>query len=134
MSKSTLSLGGSVEDACNGIIAHWGTHSKDLLAAREQAPAPTPASIQPSPTRVVTATVSPTIAQASVTIDSTPPGADIEIDGAFVGSTPSTLAVAPGSHQIAVKKKGFTDWTKTLSVTGGTIHLSADLEQEPPKQ
>ncbi|MGD0631547.1 MAG: PEGA domain-containing protein [Terracidiphilus sp.] len=58
---------------------------------------------------------------------------DIEIDGAFVGNTPSTIALAPGSHQIAVKKKGFTDWTKTLNVTGGAIHLNAELEQEPAK-
>ena len=67
-------------------------------------------------------------------IDSTPPGADIEIDGRFVGNTPSTVSVAPGSHQIAVKKKGFTGWSKTLNVTGGTVHLIAELEQEPAKQ
>jgi hypothetical protein len=36
-----------------------------------------------------------------------------------------------GSHQIAVKKKGFADWTKTLNVTGGTVHLNAELEQAP---
>jgi hypothetical protein len=67
--------------------------------------------------------------QASLVIDSTPPGADIEIDAAFVGNTPSTIPVAPGSHQIAVKKKGFTTWTKTLNVSGGTVHLNAELEQ-----
>ncbi|MGA9672258.1 MAG: PEGA domain-containing protein, partial [Terracidiphilus sp.] len=70
-------------------------------------------------------------AQASLAIDSTPPGADIEIDNAFVGNTPSTVSVAPGSHQITVKKKGFADWSKTLNVTGGTIHMNADLEQKP---
>jgi hypothetical protein len=68
-------------------------------------------------------------AQASLVINSTPTGADIEIDGAFVGNTPSTVSVAPGSHQIAVKKKGFTDWTKTLNVTSGTIHLNAELDK-----
>lgn len=67
--------------------------------------------------------------QASLVIDSTPSGADVEIDGAFVGNTPSTVSVAPGSHQIVVKKKGFTDWTKTLNVTGGTIHLNAELDE-----
>jgi hypothetical protein len=71
-------------------------------------------------------------APASITFESAPPGADIEVDGAFVGNTPSTVTVAPGSHQIAVKKKGFTDWTKTLNVTGGTVHLNAELEQAPP--
>jgi PEGA domain len=70
--------------------------------------------------------------QSSVTIDSTPPDADIEIDGVFVGSTPSTVNVAVGSHDIAMKKKGFIDWTKKLNVTGGSIHFNADLEQKSP--
>jgi hypothetical protein len=70
----------------------------------------------------------PQVTQASLVIDSTPPGADIEIDGAFVGNTPSTVSVANGSHAITVKKKGFSDWTRKLSVTGGSIHLSADLD------
>ncbi len=70
--------------------------------------------------------------QASLVIDSAPSGADIEVDGAFVGNTPSTVSVAPGSHQIAVKKKGFADWTKTLNVTGGNVHLSAELEPTAP--
>jgi hypothetical protein len=66
--------------------------------------------------------------EASLIIESTPPGSDIEVDGNFVGNTPSTVNVAAGSHTIAVKKKGFTDWTRTLNVTGGSIHLSADLD------
>jgi hypothetical protein len=70
-------------------------------------------------------------AEASLAIDSTPPGADIEVDGSFVGNTPSTVNVAPGSHEITVKKKGFEDWTRKLNVTGGTVHLSAELEQPP---
>jgi general secretion pathway protein A len=72
-----------------------------------------------------------TVAQASLSIDSIPPGADIEIDGAFVGNTPSTVSVAPGSHQVTARKKGFTAWSKTLAVTGGTIHMNAELEPEP---
>jgi hypothetical protein len=73
------------------------------------------------------------VAQASLAIDSTPAGADIEIDSAFVGNTPSTVTVDPGSHQIVVKKKGYADWVKTLTVTGGTIHLNAELETVQPQ-
>src|SRR6266568_2746688 len=69
--------------------------------------------------------------QASLAVESTPSGADIEVDGGFVGNTPSTVTVTPGSHQIAVKKKGFTDWTKTLNVTSGSIHIGAELIQAP---
>lgn len=64
----------------------------------------------------------------SLAIASTPPGADIEIDGAFVGNTPSTVTVAPGTHQVVVKKKGFTDWNRSLNVTGGTVSINASLE------
>jgi len=88
---------------------------------------------EPAPPVQVQAPPSAVPAQASLSIDSTPPGADIEIDGAFVGNTPSTVSVAPGSHQIAVKKKGFAPWTKTLNVTGGTVHLNAELDPEPAK-
>ncbi len=70
-------------------------------------------------------------AQASLVIDSVPGAADIEVDGVFVGSTPSTVSVTAGSHRITVKKKGFADWTKTLNVSGGTVNLSAELEQAP---
>jgi hypothetical protein len=66
--------------------------------------------------------------QASLIVDSTPPGADITVDGGFVGNTPSTVTIAPGAHQITVSKKGFANWTKTLNVTGGSVHLSATLE------
>jgi hypothetical protein len=41
--------------------------------------------------------------------------------------------VATGSHKIVVKKKGYSDWSKTLNVSGGTVHLNAELEQEPAK-
>ncbi len=96
------------------------------LAKLKNEPLPNPASPsgQSSPQTAA--------AQASLTIDSTPPNADIEIDGAFVGNTPSTISIAPGSHQITVKKKGFADWTKTLKVTGGKLHLSAELEATTP--
>jgi hypothetical protein len=91
-----------------------------------------PAALAPIPPPAAPSDATPP-AQVALVIESTPPGADIEIDGAFVGNTPSTVSVAPGSHKIAVKKKGFTDWTKTLSVTSGTIHLNPELEQEPAK-
>jgi hypothetical protein len=67
--------------------------------------------------------------QATLIIESTPPGGEVEIDGSFVGNTPSTITSLPGIHQVTVKKKGFTDWTKKLNVTGGAVHLNAELEQ-----
>jgi len=70
--------------------------------------------------------------QASLAVDSTPPGADIEVDGSFVGNTPSSVSVASGAHTITVKKRGYADWSRTLNVTSGSIHLSADLQAATP--
>jgi hypothetical protein len=127
MSRSTLSLGGSVEDACNGIAQHWAAHSNEILAAKKKS---TAAFLAPATPESIAASVPlPPVPQASVAIDSTPTGADIEIDGAFVGNTPSTVAIPSGSHKICVKKKGYADWTKALNVTSGTIHLNAELEK-----
>jgi hypothetical protein len=75
-----------------------------------------------------TVQVAPQIgAPTSVAISSTPAGADIYIDQAFVGNTPSTLNVGMGAHSIVVKKNGFQDWRRQMSFSGGTITLSAEL-------
>ena len=74
------------------------------------------------------ATPEPPGAQVSLAIDSNPPGADIEVDGTFVGSTPSTVSVTPGNHEISLKKKGFAAWTRKMNVTGGTVRVNAELE------
>jgi hypothetical protein len=75
----------------------------------------------------------PAPSQVLIGIDSSPPGADIEIDGAFVGNTPSTISTTSGSHQIAVKKKGYADWIKTLNVTSGTVNLNAQMDPVPAR-
>lgn len=67
------------------------------------------------------------IETALLDVVSTPSGADIEIDGKFVGSTPSSLNVAPGDHEIAVKKAGFMDWNRKVTVSSGHINISAEL-------
>jgi len=63
-------------------------------------------------------------------VDSTPAGAEVEIDGNLVGRTPLTAAVVPGNHLISVKKKGFTDWSKTLEVTSEAVRVNAELVTE----
>jgi hypothetical protein len=71
-----------------------------------------------------------TIASAKLQIESSPPGADVEVDGSFVGSTPSDVQVAEGDHTIAVKKSGFKNWERKLkSSAGSSVHISAELEK-----
>jgi len=78
---------------------------------------------QPVPAGVLTGKLS---------IVSAPPGADIEVDGSFVGNSPSDIQVAEGDHTITVKKTGFKDWERKLKVSGGSsVHLSAELDKAP---
>jgi PEGA domain-containing protein len=69
---------------------------------------------------------------SAVTITSVPDGAEITVDSKFVGSTPSTIQLAPGEHKIVVSKSGFKSWERTMTVNpNGNIKLDAELEQIP---
>jgi hypothetical protein len=69
-------------------------------------------------------------AAAQLQITSTPDAADIEIDGSFVGNTPSTVGVAAGQHQISIKKSGFKPWERKIAVSSGQVNVNAALEPE----
>lgn len=69
------------------------------------------------------------VTMASLTIDSPTPGVEIEIDGSFVGSTPSTVSVTPGQHTIMLKKKGYSNWTRSMNVSGSGVRVTAELER-----
>jgi hypothetical protein len=65
-----------------------------------------------------------------LSVSSVPDGADIEIDGGFVGNTPSDVQVPEGEHRVSVKKTGFTTWERKMKINGGSnIHLNAELEK-----
>jgi hypothetical protein len=62
-----------------------------------------------------------------IRVSSNVAGADISVDGNFVGNTPSDLQLTPGKHQIVVSRDGYTPWTRQLMVSTGEINLVADL-------
>jgi serine protease Do len=51
-----------------------------------------------------------------VSVTSNPSGADIEVDGVFVGTTPAELPIPAGEHTIRVAKDGFTPFERKLHV------------------
>jgi hypothetical protein len=69
--------------------------------------------------------------EATADISSSPSGADIEIDGIFVGNTPSSLAIATGQHTLRVSKSGYKQWERTLRSSTGSIKIAAVLEPMP---
>jgi len=47
--------------------------------------------------------------------------------GSFMGNTPSTLNLTAGKHDIVVKKTGYADWTRSMTVAAGSVRLSAEM-------
>ncbi len=65
-----------------------------------------------------------------VTVLSAPEGADINVDGSFVGNSPSTLSLVPGKHTISVTIAGFKPWSRELTVVSSSdVKLNASLEK-----
>lgn len=85
----------------------------------------------PNPTQKLGApSIAPTAVSnvTKISVSSIPAGADIEVDGAFVGNTPSTLELAAGDHTVAVSKNGFKNWERKLKAGGGNVNLNVELE------
>jgi PEGA domain len=92
--------------------------------AREAPPAVEPAASSP-------ARPSPPQEPSTVIVKSNPDGADIRVDGKYVGSTPSTLRLVPGDHSVVIEKSGYRQWQRTMSVSaGGIITVDAQLEAQ----
>jgi hypothetical protein len=102
---------------------HTSTETPAPATSQPTAAGPT-AAAEPAPAQKSSGDSSspaspPSSAPAQLQISSTPSGADIEIDGSFVGNTPSTLGVSPGQHQLSVKKAGFKPWERKITVSSG---------------
>jgi len=119
LSHSTRSLGSSVQDACNAITKDWPTQAATAVGSASS-----------EPTVVQTAaTTSKPAGVTRIAVSSNPDKADIEVDGNFVGSTPSSVELAQGAHVIRVTKSGYSRWQRTLNVGTSSVNVSAELEK-----
>jgi len=67
----------------------------------------------------------------SIDFTSNPVGADINIDGSFRGTTPSSLRVPAGRHTLEIRLAGYRAWTRTIVVDPGshpTIRVTLEKE------
>jgi len=117
LSRSTRSLGNAVKDACEAITEDWpGRASRVAASAQTAQPAASDKAMETSSVN-------------RISVSSVPANADIEVDGSFVGNTPSIIEVTPGEHSVVVRKTGYKNWERKLKGTGGSINLSAELEK-----
>ena len=70
-------------------------------------------------------------ATGTIAVSSTPDGAEISVDGAFMGNAPATLKLPPGKHVVRVALSGYKEWTREITVLAGSeLKLAAALEKQ----
>jgi hypothetical protein len=138
-----IPLGGKGHHPAHAVIeeaAEWinsgGLAQAERFAAQSTTaptslatPVPTPASIPANSTAPAAAVQG--ASAAVLDISSNPTSAEIEIDGGFVGNTPSSIEVSPGEHAIKITKKGFAPWERTIKAMPG--HATVSPELVPPR-
>jgi hypothetical protein len=89
-------------------------------SAQPTTPAPDPAPVQPKP-------APPPL--PSLEVWSKPVGADIYLDGNYVGKTPYSTTVPAGEHTIILRKKDFGTYERKLQMESGKHVVGTYLEQ-----
>lgn len=71
----------------------------------------------------------------TVRVESIPRGANVEIDGRYVGTTPNSFSVNEGSRTVVISSPGYSDYRTSVSVRAGqTTTVSARLAERPIPQ
>ena len=70
-------------------------------------------------------------AWAMVSLDSVPAGATVLLDGEAAGTTPVTLEVLQGEHQLMLQLPSFADWQKTLRIAAGKDQDLGQINLQP---
>jgi len=139
--KWKYKTGGHVSSpAVSGGVVYIGSNDGYVYAFAPATTKPTPPSTS-APTTSRTPTHTPTSTQTpttgSISVSSTPSGADIYLDSTYKGTTPATIPdVSPGSHTLKLEKYGYAEWLTSVHVTSGvtesiTAHLTA-ADVSPP--
>jgi hypothetical protein len=119
------------DDAKTALLSLKPSDRKQIIVADSAAQSTEPES-QPSDNQQPDSHIEsgPPMQPASVIVKSTPPGADINVDGKFMGNTPSTIPLPPGEHEVSIEKEGLRPWQRTMTVSArGNITIDATLEK-----
>ena len=107
-----------------------GNMPLDLLKFQDAASPSQQVQANPPASGGMSSAMSQANGEAGIEITSVPAGADVELDGNFIGNTPSTIGVSPGDHTISVKKKGYKTWERKIKVSSGKVNVFAELEAD----
>jgi pyruvate/2-oxoglutarate dehydrogenase complex dihydrolipoamide acyltransferase (E2) component len=111
-------------------------------APRQSSPAAAPASSAPTPSASAPSAPAASVGSAQApalekaekvkcSFSSTPAGAEITLDGKYVGSTPSQIELVTGTHAVVFSMPGFAEWKRELTVLSGSeLTVSAILQKQ----
>ncbi len=106
--------------------------STALAPSSNAAPATPDAGSTPAPSSNAVAPAG-SDAVASVQLSSNPAGAEITIDGNYVGNTPSLIKLGPGTHSIRMTLPGYAPWVRSIETAAGeSRNFAATLEKTTP--
>lgn len=97
--------------AVKAVLTGYTTDSRTLNVYAGQT-TPYYPQLQPSPP--------PPRDTGTVTIKSSPLGAQTYVDGEYRGITPLTLSLYTGTHTILIRLSGYNDWSSAISVSAGS--------------
>jgi hypothetical protein len=69
-----------------------------------------------------------TAVTTTLTLISTPDGAEVSVDGTFVCSAPARITLTNGDHTVRATMRGYAPYEKKLHASGGRINLYAELK------
>lgn len=73
-------------------------------------------------------------ATGTVTIETTPAGAQVLVDGELAGTSPLELTLSAGEHTIMLRQDGYTDQTRRVRVEAGSAAaVAAELDAGAPR-
>ena len=102
----------------------------DAGVAPAPSSSPVPASPQPPAPPAPGVPAPASDALASVQLSSNPSGAEINIDGNYVGDTPTLIKLKPGTHSISMTMPGYAPWTRSIETAAGeSRNFTATLEK-----
>jgi hypothetical protein len=141
-----IPLGGKGHHPAHAVIeeaVEWinsgGLAQTERFAAQSATPATSLATPLPTPAIIPADANAPVVANSGsvasvLDISSNPTAAEIEIDGAFVGNTPSSVEVSPGEHTIKITMNGFVPWERRLKAMPGHASVSPELQPTESKK
>jgi hypothetical protein len=120
--------------AANSAPPTADSQARASLPPRTAPPVTTGVSAQP-----ISTSLSPHIGQSGISefvhcaFSTTPPGAEITLDGKYVGNTPSDITIPTGAHTVLYTLPGYATWTRDLTVLPASeLNVSAVLQKAKP--